>query len=158
MTAGPGKRVEYEAAKKDERRAKTKEKSAKLRLKIKTDEQKIKDYMGKIKYIEETHLGRVRGKIDHFNAKIKELNYVDIEIRSGRSDDAEIAAAKRDERKAKREKHIARYKLRIAHLDDRMKYYLTKMEYIEDKHIARLKGRIEKHKSQIKDLEHIAKW
>jgi hypothetical protein len=158
MTAGLEERAEYEAAKKDEKRAKTKERIAKLRLKIKRDEEKIKDYMAKLEYIEEKHIGRMRMKIEHLNGKIKELKAIEFDVRARRVEETELGAARRDEKKAKRERQIARYRLRISSIEERIKYYITKMEFIEEKHIQRLKDRIARHKNKVKESEHTKLW
>lgn len=158
MSAGIGERVQYSAARSEEKRAKQKEKTAKLRLKIKRDEEKIKDYKAKMEYIEERHLGRLKEKSDHISSKINDLRQMDIDARVRGGADANIRAAKREEVKAKREKKIARLKIKQAHISDKMKYYVARIEAIEERHIARLKRRIAKHNNQIRDLEHISKW
>jgi len=158
MNAVLEEKVEYESAKRDEKRGKRKIRVAKLRLKVKKDEEKIKEYISKVEYIEEKHLGRIRSKIDVLNDKIKNLQHADMEMRVLRFKDEGLRAAKKDVKKAKNEKHIDRLKIRISHLNTKAKFYMTKMEYIEEKHIKRLKARIEKHKSMIKDLEHLSKW
>jgi uncharacterized coiled-coil protein SlyX len=158
MTAGLAERAEYEAAKRDEKMAKTKKKVAKLRMHIKWDEDYIRDYIRKTEEIEEMHIGKIRGKIDHLNGKIKDLQYTDIEMRVRRDDEAELGAAKRDALKAKRAAHVAKIKMKIAHLDEKIKYYVEKMKYLEERHIAKIRDRISKNKQRIKDLEHAQKW
>lgn len=148
----------FEAAKKEEQFAKRKEKIAKIRLKIKHDEEKLRDYINKIEYIEEIHIGRMRAKIDKINEKIIELRRQEIEVRPRASEDTALNAARRMHKKAKREKKIAHLKLKAASLEERIKYYLTKKEFIKEKHIGKIKDGIEKRKQLINELQHAKHW
>jgi len=158
MTAGLEERAEYEAAKREEKMARTKKKIAKLRMHVKWDEDYIKDYIKKTEEIEELHIGKIRIKMDDLNDKIRGLQHADIQIRVRRDDEAELDAARRDAQKAKRDARVAKIKMKISHLDEKIKYYLEKMKYLEEKHIAKIRDRIAKNKERIRDLEHAQKW